>query len=61
MEDVGPEETLSGVHPLPVNCPLLLVDLDEMRDDIESALGPSQGKTVALCETVLNGGVSTRG
>ena len=35
MEDVGPEKTLSGVHPLPVNCPLLLVDLDEMRDDIE--------------------------
>lgn len=61
VEDVGPEETLSGVHPLPVNCPLLLVNLDEMRDDIESVLGPSQGETVALHETVLNGGVSTRG
>lgn len=36
VEDVGPEETLS------MNCPLLLVNLDEMRDDIESVLGPSQ-------------------
>ena len=55
VEDIGPLETPSGVNPLPLNVPLLLINLDEMSNDIGSVLRASQGEEVALRGTVLTG------
>ena len=61
MKDIGPAEIRSGVNPLPVKVPLLLINLDEITDGIGSVLRASQEETVGLRETVFTGGVSTRG
>lgn len=55
VEDIGPLEIPSGVNPLPLNVPLLLINLDEMSNDIGSVLRASQGEKVALRGTVLTG------
>lgn len=44
VEDLTPEENLAGVNPLPVDCPLLLVDLREISSDINSVLEAMHGE-----------------
>ena len=38
VENLGPEESNAGVNPLPVSCPLLLVDIGRVTGDIDSFL-----------------------
>ena len=38
VEDLNSEENLAGVNPLPVDCPLLLVDLREINSDLDSVI-----------------------
>ena len=38
VEDIGLLEIPTGVNPLPLNVPLLLINLDEMSNDIGSVL-----------------------
>ena len=38
VENLGPEESNAGVNPLPVSCPLLLVDIGHVTGDIDSVL-----------------------
>lgn len=43
IEDLTPEETLAGVNPLPVDCPLLLIDVRGIESDIDSVLSAARG------------------
>lgn len=38
VENLGPEESNAGVNPLPISCPLLLVDTGRVTRDIDSVL-----------------------
>ena len=38
VEDMSSEENLAGVNPLPVDCPLVLVDLREVNSDLDSVI-----------------------
>ena len=38
VEDLSSEENLAGVNPLPVDCPLLLVDLSEVNSNLDSVI-----------------------
>ena len=38
VEDLSSEENLGGVNPLPVDCPILLVDLREVHSDLDSVI-----------------------
>ena len=38
VEDLSSEENLAGVNPLPVDCPLILVDLREVNSDFDGVI-----------------------
>ena len=38
VEDLSSEENLAGVNPLPVDCPLLLVNLSKVNSDLDSVI-----------------------
>lgn len=56
VENLGPEESNAGVDPLPIGCPLLLVDIGRVTRDIDSVLGNmiSVVRTMAQWNVSLN-------
>ena len=43
VKDLSSEENLGGVNPLPVNCPLCLVDLGEVNSYLNSVIQEARG------------------
>lgn len=63
IEDLTPEETLAGVNPLPVDCPLL-IDVRGIETDIDSVLAAwanNEGRGVVSTEAVTTSGETSVG
>ena len=61
IEDLGPEDKLAGVNPLPVDCPILLVNLSEIASDLDSLLQTPRGELIPVRSGLVDGVVSTAG
>lgn len=60
VEDLSSEENLAGVNPLPVDCPLLLVNLNEVNSDLDSVIQEARHADNMRHE-VINNNIRTHG
>lgn len=59
VEDLISEETPAGVNPLPVDFPLLLINLSEIESDIDSVLDVTQEGLIPNHDNLENAVVTT--